>query len=130
MICLIKMRNLIHYAQIFQRVSLNRLILWGVLLVGTNCCRDDKHPDPGPPKQPTEIGKAQVWITSGDQTRLLAKENDISITEVAESDLPTITINESEKLQQIEGFGAALTESSAFLIQQELNSTQRSSLLE
>ena len=124
------MRDCIHYAKVFRPFHLSCLILWALLLVVTNCGGDDEHPDPGPPKQPTEIGKAQLWITTGDQTRLLAKENDISITEIADSDSPTITINEAEKLQQIEGFGAALTESSAFLIQQELNSAQRASLLE
>ncbi|MEX2232745.1 MAG: hypothetical protein WD824_11325 [Cyclobacteriaceae bacterium] len=62
------------------------------------CCRsDEKDPNPGPPKQPEEVGKAQVWVTTGDQSKLLAKETDISVTVITETSFPTITIDASQK---------------------------------
>jgi glucosylceramidase len=101
-----------------------------IILFAAACGSDDKDPNPGPPKQPEEIGKAQLWVTTGDQSRLLAKETDISITVIAQTSLPTIEIDESQKLQPIEGFGAALTGSSAYLINREMTPAQRSALLE
>ena len=77
------------------------------------CDSDDKFPDPGPPKAPEEIGKAALWLTTGSQAKLLSKENDISITHITETSFPVITIDPSVKFQEVEGFGAALTGSSA-----------------
>jgi glucosylceramidase len=112
------------------RVNLGRVVVFLGLVVSLgNCGPDDKNPDPGPPKQPEEIGKATVWLTTGDQSKLLSKENDASVTEIEDSTLPTVTIEDTQKLQEIEGFGAALTGSSAYLIQQKLNNGQRPELL-
>lgn len=105
-------------------------VLATVLLFAASCGSDDGLPDPGPPKPPEEIGKAQVWLTTGDQSKLLSREADISITAETETDLPSITIQASEKLQEIEGFGAALTGSSAYLINKKMSPAQRVSLLE
>lgn len=63
-------------------------------------------PRPGPPQQPNEIGKARVWVTTGDQSKLLAEETQIPITEISESSLP---LDVTEKLQEIEGFGGPCT---------------------
>lgn len=110
------------------RHAISRLLL-AVLFVMLACGSDNAFPDPGPPKSPQEIGKAQVWITTGDQSKLLAKQADISVTEATESSHPTITVNASEKLQEIEGFGAALTGSSAYLINQKMSPGQRAALI-
>ncbi|HEY9487453.1 MAG TPA: glycoside hydrolase family 30 beta sandwich domain-containing protein [Chryseosolibacter sp.] len=105
------------------------LLVISVTLAG--CDSDDRFPDPGPPVQPEEIGKAQVWITTGDQSRLLSKQPDIAITEVVtDNSGPVITIDPTEKLQEIEGFGAALTGSSAYLINKKMSAGQRLSLIE
>jgi glucosylceramidase len=42
----------------------------------------------------------------------------------------TINVNDSERYQQIDGFGASLTDSSAWLISQKLSEAQRRELLE
>jgi glucosylceramidase len=42
----------------------------------------------------------------------------------------TINVNDSDKYQQIDGFGASLTDSSAWLISQKLSEVQRRELLE
>ncbi|MGC1242339.1 MAG: glycoside hydrolase family 30 beta sandwich domain-containing protein [Chryseosolibacter sp.] len=100
-----------------------------LLLTGAGCDRDEFH-DPGPPKQPREIGKARVWVTTGDQSKLLSAESDISITEISETSFPATTVDATEKLQEIEGFGAALTGSSAYLINRKMTEAQRQALLE
>lgn len=100
------------------------------LFTAAGCGSDEKDPNPGPPKPPDEIGKAQVWVTTGDQSKLLAKETDISITEIISTSFPTITVDASQKMQEIEGFGAALTGSSAYLINKKMTTGQRLSLLE
>jgi glucosylceramidase len=110
-------------------VRVNTAVL-GLLISLGSCSENNNEPNPGPPKQPEEVGKAKVWTTSGDQTKLLSSETDISITAVQTGTVPTTTIDETVKLQQIEGFGAALTGSSAFLINNELSASQRNALLQ
>lgn len=104
--------------------------LFAIVLLMAGCKSGDELPDPGPPKEAEEIGKARVWVTSGDQSKLLSQGNDISITVLTDSSFPTITLDPSEKLQEIEGFGAALTGSSAYLINRKMTSPQRKTLLE
>ncbi|SHH90103.1 glucosylceramidase [Chryseolinea serpens] len=98
-----------------------------VIAITTVSCQKDSDPNPGPPVQPAALGKAKVWLTRGDQTSLLAQQSDISIT--ALKDTPSITIDTTTQLQEMEGFGAALTGSSAYLINKKLSASQRSSLL-
>jgi glucosylceramidase len=92
-------------------------------------CKEEDSPNPGPPVTPVGIGKASNWVTTGDKSRLLTKGTDIVITELKVVSTPTITIDTAIKLQEIEGFGAALTGSSAYVIH-EMSPTQRTALLE
>lgn len=108
-------------------LSLSCLMLSGWL---AGCGSGDDFPDPGPPKPKDEIGKASVWLTTGNESRRLTKETDISITETSETSLPLVTLDPDEKLQEIEGFGAALTGSSAYLINRKMTQSQRRALLE
>ncbi len=109
-------------------VSLMCITLLGLIMSLGSCERDSSDPQP-PVTQPRETGKAQAWLTTGDKAKLLNKEYDVSLYEVSATTLPTITVDAAQKLQQIEGFGAALTGSSAYLINQEMNESQRNSLL-
>jgi glucosylceramidase len=115
---------------------LNRgLLLFGLVitvpgLFGLGSCEDSKN-DPAPPPPPaTEIGKATSWLTTGNQSQLLNKQSDISIYEVTQSNLPVIALDPNTVYQEIEGFGAALTGSSAYLINSKLNASQRTALLQ
>jgi len=74
------------------------------------------------------IGKASVWLTKGDKSKLLSNEPDISITETG-SAYPRISIDTAIKYQTMEGFGAALTGSSAYLIDEKMDAGQREALL-
>ncbi|MCA1036608.1 carbohydrate-binding protein [Bacillus infantis] len=69
-----------------------------------------------------------VWVTTPDQSKLLNQESDISFTsEVVPKEL-TINVNEKKTYQQMEGFGAAMTDSSAWLISQ-MNAGERNKLM-
>ncbi|MCD8538601.1 MAG: hypothetical protein LRY55_01725 [Leadbetterella sp.] len=87
---------------------MNRIFLTLLLLPALFSCKD-KEKD-----QPVEVnGKLTLWTTTGSQAKLLAKDS-ISLIQKQESNPGiTITAEEQETLQEIEGFGAALTESSS-----------------
>lgn len=73
---------------------------------------------------------ADVWVTYPDRTRLLSWdggrtfENDAAITP------STITVDESQTYQTMDGFGASLTDSAAWLIQNKLSSSQRADAMQ
>jgi len=75
-----------------------------------------------------QSGNAAVWLTKGNKTRLLSHEPDLAITETG-STYPAITVDTAIRFQEIEGFGAALTGSSAFLIHEGLGASERQALL-
>jgi len=59
-----------------------------------------------------------VWLTTDDQKTLMQPQASISFAASATSADPLIVIDDSAKRQLIEGFGAAMTDSSAFLLNQ------------
>lgn len=86
-----------------------------------SCSGSEDGPNTGPPPPPSGmgnvIGTAEVWITNGDKSRLLSKMPiAASIYDTNATNDPSISIDFSQQHQEIEGFGAALTGSSAFLI--------------
>ena len=88
-------------------------------------CKDKNYDQPKPPDGPVEIGKARLWLTTGDQSKLLSKEFDLSVKDSLSSTFPLITIDTTTTFQAIEGFGAALTGSSAYLFNQEMDEATR-----
>ena len=91
-----------------------------VLLFSCSGSQDDST-KPGPPQPVAEtgnvIGNAQVWITNGAKSKLLNKQSSgASIYDSNATTDPSISIDFSQKYQEIEGFGAALTGSSALVI--------------
>ncbi|NBP67549.1 MAG: glucan endo-1,6-beta-glucosidase, partial [Cytophagia bacterium] len=100
-----------------------------VVLIVLQGCNKDSGPVVGPPTTPDEIGRASVWLTTGDKTKLLSKESDVSITAPITATVPVITIDPAQTYQQIDGFGAAVTGSSAYLIK-NLSTTKRNALVQ
>ncbi len=92
-------------------------------------CKSKLEPDPGQPPTPSGTGKAKVWLTKGDKSKLLSREADLIIQSQSSSSLPTIIIDTVTLLQTIDGFGAALTGSSAFLLHQKLSEGAKQTLL-
>jgi glucosylceramidase len=72
--------------------------------------------------------RVQVYLTTGDRAHLLERQPDVRFG-AAEAQMPTIDVDESKSYQQIVGFGAALTDASAWLIQHRMSAAQRDSLL-
>ncbi|KUP23537.1 glycoside hydrolase family 30 beta sandwich domain-containing protein [Paenibacillus sp. DMB5] len=80
--------------------------------------------------------EVNAWVTTGDQSSLLAPQEpflfrDSADTEgeTAQSGLPVITVNPDQEYQTMDGFGASVTGSSAFLINQRMAGDQRNALM-
>ena len=88
------------------------------------------EPSPGPPPQGSGPA-AQVWLTTGTASKLLSRETDAHFdTGTPPASLPTIVVDEATTYQEMVGFGAAITDASAWLIQNRLSTAQRDALLQ
>lgn len=112
-----------------NKIVYTSIVLATVLFSG---CSDNEKPYYPPPSSNTNgevVGTAKVWVTSGDKSRLIAPQEDINVVNNTTTNYPFITINASEQYQEIEGFGAALTGSSAYVINQ-MSGSQKAALLQ
>jgi glucosylceramidase len=73
-------------------------------------------------------GRAAVWVTSADGRLHLERGQDVELSVTTEA-APTIDIDPSQRFQTMVGFGAAITDASAWLIEKKLSATQRETLL-
>ena len=72
--------------------------------------------------------RVEIWTTTGDKTRLLAHE--IGPTFGAQLPLPAnIDVDTNRRYQTMVGFGASITDSSAWLMQHRMSEAQRYALL-
>jgi glucosylceramidase len=67
---------------------------------------------------PTPV--AQAWITTANQSRLLSREPDLQIRSATDAFPVVIDVDEGTIYQEIVGFGAAMTDASAYLLQHKL----------
>ncbi len=70
----------------------------------------------------------KLWLSTADRRLRLVQQPDIALS-AHESSPADVVIDIGKKYQSIVGFGAALTDSSAWLLQNKLNYRQRSALL-
>ncbi len=59
---------------------------------------------------------AAVWVTTGDQRKLLSREPDVAFSTQPTAALPTIAVDDTAIYQEMVGFGAAITDASALNI--------------
>src|SRR5690554_3841719 len=111
--CLSNMKDTLAIRPILDKIPLLLILASFTFLLA---CSGDQPEVFEPPKKPRELGKASLYLTTGDRSKLLSREPDLSRTESDNSHLPVIHINPDDTKQEIEGFGAALTGSSAYLI--------------
>lgn len=78
--------------------------------------------------KPATAQTVQVLQTNGDKSLLLATQPSLAFGSTT-SNRTTITVNDATRYQTMDGFGAAFTDSSTYLIYNKLTSTQRSSLM-
>lgn len=70
-----------------------------------------------------------LWVTSGDQRMLLQPQPPLTFAPQSAPAPYTITVNDAQTYQQIAGFGASLTDASAWLLTATLTATQRTKVL-
>src|SRR6266853_2665946 len=82
--------------------------------------------------QPSSVAgnePVRVWLTDLSAGVRLVQESNLSFASDSNSNPLTITVDESSQFQQMEGLGASFTDSSAWLVYNKLNSTQRTDLM-
>jgi glucosylceramidase len=72
---------------------------------------------------PASAQVVNVWLTTDDKQNLMAAQAAVSFTPGASSQLPAIFISESQPGQTIEGFGASMTDSAAYLLNEVVPSS-------
>lgn len=70
-----------------------------------------------------------VWVTTADKSKLLQQQANVTFLADSGSNPTTIDVNEATTYQQMDGFGAAMTDSSAWLIYNKLSASQRTTLM-
>jgi glucosylceramidase len=74
--------------------------------------------------------KLRAWVTTGDKSQLLSAQAPLSAAGADEvAGLPVVVVDPTERHQVMVGFGAAITDASAWLIQTKLSPPQRDNLL-
>jgi len=84
-------------------------------------------PKAAPPPRPA-VHTVQLWLSTSNRRLKLAQQPDIAMT-ARGSQTADIIVDVQKKFQTMVGFGAAMTDSSAWLIQNKLNFLQRRALL-
>ncbi|TXC81908.1 hypothetical protein FS935_21430 [Metabacillus litoralis] len=70
-----------------------------------------------------------IWLTTADQQHLLTKQGSVVFEDNNGSNLPIIQVDPTVHFQTMEGFGAAITGSSAYLINHKMDNDQRDTLM-
>jgi glucosylceramidase len=122
-----KMLPLWSYA-IFSRVALLNII-YMLATLGITACGSLATSSISASSSVSNGPSVQVWVTTTDKTKLLSREPDILFgnTPILSAN---IDIDPSIQFQEIVGFGAAITDASAWLIQNKMNADQRTSLMQ
>jgi glucosylceramidase len=85
------------------------------------------HQPPNPPEGGIPV---QVWLTTGDQVKLLSHEPNAYLLTDSAVAVPIIDVDAAQQYQEMLGFGAAFTDASAYMIQEKMTATQREALLQ
>jgi glucosylceramidase len=102
------------------------LFLLSVALVVTPGCSDSNHDGMSGVAPDNQV---EVWITLGDESKKLQQERDLSWESGASDSGAAIAVDGTTLYQKMEGFGAAMTDSSAWLIMNKLDDNQRQQLM-
>lgn len=70
-----------------------------------------------------------VWETTLDQARLLAKQPDVALRPLKAPAGTVITVDPGQTFQTMVGFGAAMTDASAYVLDHDLTPAQRDAVL-
>ncbi len=120
------MKNLLHNFPAFN-FPVKIFLTIGMVTTLISCAGKD-NPDPEDPPV-VATAKAKVYLTKGDKSKLFSKEGELAIKPLASATFPVISLDTSSTFQEVEGYGAALTGSSAYLINNKLSLGARQTLL-
>ena len=70
-----------------------------------------------------------AWLTTADLNTHLAQQPDLTFSSGQSTSSNILTINENQKYQQMDGFGASFTDASAWLVYDKMSSSQRAALM-
>lgn len=119
--------NLKNISQHF--ISVKSLLILSLITISLPGCKGKDTEPPDIPPVNTDTAVAQVYLTRGDQTKLFHKEANITIDSLSPGNWPLIKIDTAVTYQSVEGYGAALTGSSAYLLNRKMSSGARNTLL-
>jgi glucosylceramidase len=71
-----------------------------------------------------------VWLTTSDRAQLLAPQPSLSFAPDSGAQPVTVDVNEATRYQTMDGFGASLSDASAWLIWNRMSASQRATLLD
>lgn len=108
----------------------HKAVLAGILVLQLSACRGGNGGNPQSGSFHPTGPSAQVTVTTGDQSKLLAAQSPVTFGTGGSQNSPVITVNENTQYQSIDGFGASLTDSSAWVIWNDLSPSQRTSLMQ
>jgi glucosylceramidase len=94
------------------------------LAAWTSCLSRQEQASSSPVLGPS----VKVIETTGDRSMLLQPQASVVFSSASNSSASVITVNDSTKYQPMDGFGASLTDSSAWVVWNKLDSSQRSAL--
>jgi len=86
------------------------------------------EPQAAPVAEPA-VPSVEMWLSTADRRLRLEPQPDI-VMDVGDASPADIVIDIKKTYQTMDGFGAAMTDSSAWLLQHKLNALQRSALLQ
>lgn len=113
-----------------QELSKWLLLAVGIISLSGSCSKGKGNaPDPPPPPPPPAVNEVDYWLTRGDQGALLQKQSGVLSFGTAYNSYPNITVDTTERYQDIDGFGYTLTSGSATLLY-GLNASARTALLQ
>src|SRR5690349_5295464 len=78
---------------------------------------------------PANRNSVSVWLTTADLQKHLDQQSDVSLSPGNATGVITITVDQSKAYQQMVGFGASLTDGSAWLISHKMSQGQRNDLM-
>jgi glucosylceramidase len=100
------------------------LLLGAACLSTTSCSRSTGT------AQTTSGPTVQIVETTGDRSKLLQPQPSVSFATAGNSSALVITVDAATQYQQMDGFGASLTDSSAWLIWNKLSGSQQTTLMQ
>lgn len=108
---------------------MNTLFFLLILSLSAAGCKGKDNPVHSDPDPAPTGPKADVWLTRGDKSAMLSPQGGVRIITPSTTNWPLIKIDTSTRFQSVDGYGAALTGSSAWLLNRRMNLADRQKLL-